>query len=118
MHHQIHTATALWDNVLSLMLKHYGKENQSRLASECEIGLGTISRIKQKKTSVGLDVIEKIATRFDLAAWQLLVPGMDPSHPPALQPVNERERLLYEKLMAAAQQLVAESDPPYKTDKR
>lgn len=110
MNQLIDSNATLWHNISSLMRKHYGKENLSRLAAECDIGLGTASRIKDQKTSVGLLVIDKIATHFHLAAWQLLVPGFDPESPPALQPVNERERKLYERIMSAAKEIANEPD--------
>lgn len=110
MDQQINTAAALWQNISALMVRHYGRVNQSRLADECGIGLGTVNRIKQQTTSVGIDVIERIAANFNLAPWQLLVPGFDPKSPPALQPVNEKERKLYEKIMNAAREIAAEPD--------
>lgn len=104
---QIDTNATLWLNVQALMLKHWGEENLNRLARECKIGPGTAARIKDQKTSVGLETLEKIADNFNLAVWQLLVPGIDPSNPPALQPVNAAERKLYEKIMTAAKEIVA-----------
>jgi transcriptional regulator with XRE-family HTH domain len=116
MNHQINTKATLWENVHALMLKHWGEENQSRLAKVCGVGLGTIARIKQQQTSVGLDVIERIAEHFHISPWQLLVPGMDAKNPPTLQPVNEKERRLYEKIMNAAREIAAEPDSKYLKD--
>lgn len=107
---QIDTNATLWQNVQSLMIKHWGDENLNRLARECKIGPGTAMRIKEQKTSVGLETLEKIAENFNLAVWQILVPGMDPENPPALQPVSPVERKLYEKIMAAAKTIAAEPD--------
>jgi hypothetical protein len=108
--HEIDTAEALWQNVMALMTRHYGTENLSRLADECGFAQSTATRIKQKKVSPGLDKIDLIARRFNLAAWQLLVPGMDPQNPPTLQPVNAKERDLYNKIMAAAKVIASEPD--------
>ena len=91
----------LWANVSALMVKHYGKENLNRLARECSIGLATAQRIKQQQTSVGVEVLEKLAQRFSLEPWQLLVPGFDPNHMPTLSPISAQERALYERLRAA-----------------
>lgn len=104
---QIDTNATLWLNVQALMMKHWGEENLNRLARDCKIGPGTAARIKEQKTSVGLETLEKIADNFHLAVWQLLVPGLDPSNPPALQPVSPVERQLYEKIMSAAREIVA-----------
>lgn len=95
----------LWENVSALMDKHYGGENLTRLARETKCGPGTATRIKERKTSVGIDVLTKIASAFQLQPWQLLVPGFDPDHPPTLTPVTEEERALYERLLADAQRL-------------
>lgn len=107
---EINSNAALWQNISALMQKHYGKENLSRLASECGFSQSTATRIKQQQTATGLDNVDLIAARFNLAAWQLLVPGLDPDHPPALQPVNARERELYNKIMSAAKAIASESD--------
>lgn len=66
----------LWDNVLGLMRHHYGRENINRMARETKVGVATIQRIKDRETSVGLDVVEKIAKRYKLEPWQLLAHGM------------------------------------------
>lgn len=105
---QIDTNATLWTNVQALMIKHWGEENLNRLARECKIGPGTAARIKEQKTSVGLETLEKIAETFHLAVWQLLVPGLDPGNPPALQPVSAVERELYEKIMTSAKQIASD----------
>jgi transcriptional regulator with XRE-family HTH domain len=96
--------------VLVLMRKQYGREHLTKFAEDCGIGLGTAGRIKKQETSVGLMVLDKIADRFNLSPWMLLVPGMDPNNPPALKPVNEKERMLYERIMAAAKVIASEPD--------
>ena len=64
----------LWANVLVLMEKRYGAENQNRLAREAGVGIATISRIKAGTTSIGLDVAGKVAAVFGLEPWQILRP--------------------------------------------
>jgi hypothetical protein len=95
----------LRDNVLALMHARFGQENLSRLAREAKIGPGSCTRIKEAATSVGLEVIDKIASRYDYDAWQLLVPGFDPRNPPVLKPVSPEERQLYDRLVSAAEAL-------------
>jgi hypothetical protein len=104
----INTNATLWANTQALMVNRWGEVNLNRLARECKIGPGTAARIKDQKTSVGLEVLEKIADNFSVAVWQLMVPGMDPAALPALQPVSAAERALYEKIMSAAKQIAAE----------
>lgn len=95
----------LWDNVSKLMKHHFGKENLNRLSEECGIGLATAQRLKQRQTSVGIDIIEKIAERFALQPWQILVPGFDATNTPTLLPVSPQERQLYERLRAVVKDL-------------
>lgn len=68
--------TVLWENVRALMVQRYGAENLTRLARDAKLGPGTATRIKAAETSVGLDVIEKIARAFKVEPWQLLAPGL------------------------------------------
>jgi hypothetical protein len=67
---------ALWANVEALMLKHYNEINITRLAREAKIG-GSASRIKAAETSVGLDVVYKVAKAFRVAPHQLLMTKED-----------------------------------------
>lgn len=87
------------------MLKHYGGENLTRLARDCKIGPGTATRMKECQTSVGIDILDKIAKFFHLNPWELLVPGFDPANRPTLQPVSELERKLYERLREVAKEI-------------
>lgn len=103
----IDTNATLWQNLESLMKKEWGDVNINRLARECGVGPASVQRIKDQNTSTGLKLLEKIADNFNLAVWQLLVPGFDPESPPALQPVSAVERRLYEKIMSAAQEIAA-----------
>lgn len=105
---QIDTNATLWQNLCSLMVRHWDEVNVNRLARECKVGPATIMRIKEQKTSVGLEVLEKLADHFGLAVWQLLVPGLDPHNPPALQPVSEAERKLYEQFKTIAKTIATE----------
>jgi transcriptional regulator with XRE-family HTH domain len=66
--------TVLWDNVRSLMVEKYGEENLNRLARDAKIGVASVARIKEQKTSVGLDILEAVAKFFKLPPFQLLIP--------------------------------------------
>ena len=68
--------TNLWENALALMNSRYGAENLSRLARETKIGPGSASRIKAQETSVGVDVLEKIAGNFAVEPWRLMAPKL------------------------------------------
>lgn len=74
----------LWDNVLALMTREFGEENVTKFAAWAKIGVGSVLRIREQKTSIGLDIIEKIAKRAGVTPWQMLVPGLDARNPPML----------------------------------
>lgn len=95
----------LWRSVSALMLKHYGKENLTRLAKDCKFGPATATRLKEGKTSVGVDILDSIAKHFHVQAWELLVPTFDPANRPTLQPLSEQERKLYAKLKEVAKEI-------------
>ena len=95
----------LWANVSALMVQRWGEENLNRLAREAEIGLGTAARLKKQTTSVGLELVDKLARGLHVEPWQLLVPGASASNPPVLLPVSESERRFYERVKAAAEAL-------------
>jgi len=70
------TKALLWENVKALMEAAYGGENLSRLAREAKFGPATSTRIKEAKTSVGIDVLEKLAVVFEVNPWQLIAPKL------------------------------------------
>lgn len=86
------------------MTHRWGGENLTRLSREAQIGPGSCSRIKAQQTSVGLEIIDKIARLFSLDTWQLFVPGLDPKSPPVLAPMSEAERAFYLRMLTAARE--------------
>lgn len=69
-----HARSVLWARVQALMASKWGGENQNRLSREAKVGVATISRMKTAGTSIGLDVIEKVACALGVEAWQLICP--------------------------------------------
>lgn len=102
----VDTKPILWQNVAALMRHHWGGENLSRLSREARVGPGTVSRIKEQRTSVGLDVLEAVAGVFELQAWHLLTPSLDPSNPPVIY-LCQREADLYDRFRKSARELAA-----------
>ena len=98
--------TVLWRNVSALMKKRWGRENLSRLARDAAIGPGSATRIKEKRTSVGLDVLEKVAACFGLQPWQLLIVDLDPENLP-VAPLTQQDAIKIERMREAAKQLAA-----------
>jgi hypothetical protein len=91
----------LWENVQKIMLAEYGKDNLWAFCKKVGIGPGTGQRIKEQETSVGMDVIEKIAIAFELQPWHLLVPNLDPRNPPVLL-VSDVEQKFYASMKESA----------------
>lgn len=56
----------------------------SAFASDVGIGNGTAQRINEQTNDPSLATIDSIARYFGLAAWQMLVPHLDPADPPAI----------------------------------
>jgi transcriptional regulator with XRE-family HTH domain len=67
----------LWKNVRALMMKTWGEENLRQLARDAGIGTGTAKRIKDQETSVGVDVLERIARLFKVEPWQLIAEDVE-----------------------------------------
>jgi hypothetical protein len=97
-------AEVLWDNVSAAMRLHWGKENLTRLGKEAGIGPGGATRLKQQKTSVGLDVLARVAILFDLHPFHLLLPNLDPANPPVM-PMTPQEQEFYATLKTAFKRL-------------
>lgn len=115
----IDSRAVLWASVRALMIREHGKENINQFHKRTGVPLGTLGRIKEQNTGVGLEVIDRIAGTFGLAGWQLLVPGFDPAAPPVLRAAKNGEAIMYERFLAAARELVAAepTPPPYTKEK-
>jgi hypothetical protein len=102
----------LWTNISSLMQQRWLGENLTRLAREAKVGPGTVSRMKACETFLQLDTVAALAAVFDLAAWQVLVPGLEPGNPPALAVESPAERRLYKRFLEFKKSLETDSDEP------
>ena len=66
---------------------------------------GTLDRIRRMESGCSIDELDKLAKVFELESWQLLVPDLDPTNPPLLAHVSQRQLDLYAKLKSVAKQL-------------
>jgi len=73
---KIDIKNVLWDNVSALMDSRYKKENLTQMAKDSGVGNGTMTRIKNQETSVGIDTLEKLAVIAKVKPWQLIQPNM------------------------------------------
>jgi hypothetical protein len=90
----------LWENLTSLMTHHWHEININRLAREAKIGPASVQRIKDQETSVGLDIVDKVAQVWGLQAWQLLLPDLDPENVP-FDMISESQKALFDRLKRA-----------------
>lgn len=89
------------------------KISQAELKRRSGVDQRYIGRILAREYSVSVDILDKLARAFDLQAWQLLVPGLDPTNPP-INHITESEKRLYERLKEAARMVMEDQSPPYK----
>lgn len=94
--------------LLEYSLDHPGTgwpSSQKALAKVAKVGRGTVQRALDPTAPVlGIDILQRIAEPYKLEAWQLLVPGLDPTNPPVV-PVTEAEKLLTERLKRVSREL-------------
>lgn len=65
-------AEVLWASVEALMVEHWGAVNVTKLGRDAKIG-GSASRLKARSTSIGIDILEKVAAVFKVAPASLLI---------------------------------------------
>ena len=80
-------------------------KSQLGLAKKSGIAQATIGRILRGETHAGLDTIDAIAKVYGIAAWQLILPGLDPGNPQVIRSMSKEEEDLYARLHKAAQDL-------------
>lgn len=79
----------LWENTKALMLERYGKENLGRLAVDAGFAPANTTRLKQAKTSMGMDHVAAVARALKVELWQLFVDGLVANDLPTLTtPLN------------------------------
>lgn len=105
----LETKDILWQNVKTLMIDRYGKENLNKTVTESaktvyKISLGSLQRIKKGDTATGIKILDKISGFFGLQTWQLLVPELDPTNPPVYLSTKQKE--VMEKLKKSYQELI------------
>lgn len=78
------TANALSENLKALMAHDPELTTEPKVAKAAGVDQKTVWRMIKKSNSSTLDKIAKVAAAFDLQAWQLLVPGLEPENPPVV----------------------------------
>lgn len=73
------------------------------LAAHLSVSLSQAQRILSGAHGFTLETIETVARAFNLAPWQLLVPGLDPKIPPKLAaPAVDAEKVAHGRSKAKA----------------
>jgi transcriptional regulator with XRE-family HTH domain len=99
------SAQILKGNLQKLMELH--EHVQEDVAKLAKVDQSVISRILSPDGHrPRLDTVEAIALAYDLQAWALLLPGLDPRNPPVVT-ITESERELYWRLQQDLSKLVA-----------
>lgn len=78
------TANTLSENLKALIANDKEANSEPKVAKAAGVDQTTVNRMIRKTHSSTLDKIAKVAAVFDLQAWQLLVPGLDPTNPPVV----------------------------------
>lgn len=77
----------LADNIARLAPKHPdGRPNVTQLGGVANLNVGGAQRLLSGETSGGVDVIDRVAAKYALHAWELLYPGLDPDNRPGMPP--------------------------------
>lgn len=97
--------TVLAENIERLMAYHK-ISSDAALAGLCKpkVDQKTIWRIRNQQQSPTVEKLEAIATALGLRTWQILIPGIDPSNPPAIT-MTATEADLYKRLSDLARDL-------------
>lgn len=59
-------------------------ESITALGARADLGKSTVDRLKKGESAPTLTTLDKIAHAYSLQPWQMLVPDVDPAHPPKL----------------------------------
>ena len=104
-HRAVMCRITLARNLRSLMDAHEDRNTVEKLVARGGGSNGTIGRMLKGETSARIDAVTQVARVFGMQGWQLLVPGFDPHHPPALEMDSRRAELLAAELENIAARL-------------
>lgn len=84
--------TYLWANVVALM--RCGDDvSRAAVQRRTKLTPGTVQRLEEGQTNIGVDKLAKMAKAFNAEPWQLLIPGLDPDQMPEIAyPISKNEK--------------------------
>ena len=92
-------------NLEKLMKADRTLNSQPKVAAASKVAQTSVGRILRGEQSPTLDMVQALATAFDLEPWQMLVPDLEPGNPPITKQIDDRQRELWQQFRLAAQQL-------------
>lgn len=99
----------LADNLSRLMAYHKGIGDGlgtlEGVVAASKVPRGTVHRIKRGEVSAGVDHLEGLAVAFDLDVWQLFVHDLDPTNPPMLKAITDKQKAMFDKIREYAKEL-------------
>lgn len=88
---------ALSANLTALMKAHKELTSDGKVAARAGLDQKTVWRMVNEANSANIRTVSRVAEAFGLAAWQILVPGLDPNNLPVVT-MTETERQFYARL--------------------
>lgn len=89
------------------VLQQYARDHKgtyvddASIATKAKLTPSTVGRVRKGQIATAIDTLDAIAKVYGLRAWQLLIPGLDPSNPPVV-PYTDAERALYWRIKSVA----------------
>lgn len=97
------TKMVIAQNLKNLMA--HRQITQMELGKRAGVTQSTIGRLLRAEVAASTDTLDAVAKFFDLEAWQMCIPNLDPANPPLIATISENERRFYESIKKAAKQL-------------
>jgi len=93
------------ENLRRCMESPVGPNSQLGIHKLCKLSQSTVGRTLAGTNDLRVSTLDNIAELYNLHAWHLLVPDLDPQNPPVLRGISADEEQLYQRLREAAQGL-------------
>lgn len=100
----------LANNLKALMAAHPQFSTLPKITAAGGPPNGVLDRIRRADSACRIDSLAQLAKVFGLEAWQMLVPDLDPKHPPHLDMDDSRATELRAHLDAIAQIIPTKKD--------
>lgn len=91
--------TVVADNVRRMMEYKFAesRNRQKALAKEAGITLSSVQRVLNCEVGASIETLEALAAALDLAAYQLLLPGLNTASPQIVRGALKNEEAMYRR---------------------